>query len=210
MLEKLQKLTLRGYLIIIIIFDVVCISLSFYGQLGLHTLFHREAVYQKFSLAELGLLGMLTTTDIMALPAVIPRNRQKAKAWRSLLLPRVIANLCAISLRCGHVIYTVILSQHKRDKYHVVGSLLPYVAWHSMSAVVTYLYFRNVALTNATKVTTGDEEKDEIKTVTIINNPIQVAASCEQDRCLNLSCCEECHKIKSVTILRGIIDNTDI
>ena len=163
---------------IIIIADIIFLTLSFYGQLGLYNWLTSEAVHQNFFLAELVFMGMLATTNIIALPAVITANRQRAKSWRILLLPHVIANACMITLRTGHCIFLVSASRYRRDWYHFVGSFFPYVAWNSISAVVTYSYFRSVALYNGLQVATVDDEDQGMHSVKIlvsyISKPLEV------------------------------------
>ena len=164
-LTKLQGMTLRGYMMIIIICDLAYLALSFYGQYGLYTLSTRGKIYKHIFLAELGLIGVIAITNMIAVPAVITNERQRAKSWRMLLLPHVVSNMFMIILQLGFCFFLAAISEYKGYWYLFVGSFFPGVAWNCIAATVTYSYFRNVSLHNVVQDGTDDEKEKEIKSV---------------------------------------------
>ena len=167
---KPSKFTLRSYLLVIILSDIVFLSLSIYGTFRLFQWLSgvENTTYYNFFLAEVVNMSLLATTNLIALPVVFTRDRHRAKSWRIMLLPHVIGNVSSIILRLAHCIYLMSVTGHKEDHLYYIASFFPYVAWNIISAVVTYSYFRSVALYNVVTFDGGDDENRTASSVKIL------------------------------------------
>ena len=151
-----KRVTLRGYFILIIIFDLVLLLLFAVGEYHERQHLSRDTI----EIAQTVVAGFLAVTNVTALPIALVKNIRRVKPWRMLLVPHLLGNASMNIVRVIHTIHSTIYDNRGAQlKWHMwVCLLLPFVAWHTLSAHVTYRYFRKISLANED----GTHDEDEL------------------------------------------------